>query len=273
MKRAVLAACLAFFATLAVSSVCPAQTAAFDDAEAQLKVRQATQAAAAAARKVEGLRKELETERQRVVQTDGERDLNQLTQRTLEQELRTAEAEQRTQEANLKTAQEARAQGLAADEQRRKREDAERQQAVRPPPTTAPPAPPPAAASPIMPPAQAVQRRQENRKQIGAAMRAVKAIIDSRGPTAAAASQAGRMRALEHEFMALFPPGSLGYESKALPQVWSDNAGFRAASRTALAAYDRLAAASGNPSTLAQAFSEVGRACGACHLSFRARAF
>ena len=98
--------------------VCPpawSQTAsgAFDDAEAQLRIRQAATAASAAAREVETLHKALEAERQRVVQTDGERDLNQSTIRALEKDLQAAEAKQREQEATLKEAQDARTRGLA----------------------------------------------------------------------------------------------------------------------------------------------------------------
>ena len=94
-----------------------AQTADFDDAEAQLKVRQAASAASAGARRVDALRAELVSERQRVVQTDGERDLNQIAVQTLEQELRTAEARQRELDAALKAAQDARTRGLALRQQ------------------------------------------------------------------------------------------------------------------------------------------------------------
>ena len=102
----------------AMAIVCPtawAQTgaAAFDDAEAQLRIRQAATALSAAAREVETLHKALEVERQRVVQTDGERDLNQSTIRALEKDLQAAEARQREQEATLKEAQDARTRGLA----------------------------------------------------------------------------------------------------------------------------------------------------------------
>ena len=137
---------------LATAALSPAwaQAAEFDDTEAQLKVRQAATAASAAARKVEALRKELDTERQRVVQTDSERDLNQVAVKTLEQELRTAETNQREQEAALKAAQDARNKGLAAAAQQRKIEES--RQAPPPPPAPTPPPPSPPAAA-IQPPA------------------------------------------------------------------------------------------------------------------------
>ncbi|MCX7362771.1 MAG: tetratricopeptide repeat protein [Alphaproteobacteria bacterium] len=98
--------------------VCPpawaqTATAAFDDAEAQLRIRQAATAASAAARESDTLRKALEAERKRVVQTDGERDLNQAAIRALEKDLQAAEARQREQEATLTAAQDSRTRGLA----------------------------------------------------------------------------------------------------------------------------------------------------------------
>lgn len=106
-----------------------APTRQFDDTEAQLRVRQAANAASVAAREVEALRKALETERQRVVQTDGERDLNQVAIKTLENDLRSAEARQRERDAELKIAQEARSRGLAVEAERRRADDVQKPQA------------------------------------------------------------------------------------------------------------------------------------------------
>lgn len=106
---------------------------AFDDADAQLLVRQAANAAAEMVRKVEALRKALEAERQRVVQTDSERDLNQAATNALEQELQSAEVRQREQNAALKAAQDARERGLAAAiEQRRPGGDRRPQSELKP---------------------------------------------------------------------------------------------------------------------------------------------
>ena len=56
--------------------------------------------------------------------------------------------------------------------------------------------------------------------------------------------------------------------------MWSDSAGFMAASKNADAAYDKLAAAagSGDMAALTVAFGDTGKACGACHEKFRAKA-
>lgn len=122
--------------------------------------------------------------------------------------------------------------------------------------------------------ADVIKARQENRKQTAAAMRAIKGIIDAKGPTTGAVEQAAKLKTLEAAFVKQFPAGSDKGETKALPAVWSDMAGFAAASKAADAAYDKLAVAagSGDMAALTAAFGETGKACGACHDKFRAKA-
>jgi cytochrome c556 len=122
--------------------------------------------------------------------------------------------------------------------------------------------------------ADVIKERQENRKQTAAAMRAIKAVIDAKGPTAPAVEQAAKLKQLEMAFDKMFPAGSDKGETKALPTVWSDRAGFQAASKNADAAYDKLAVAagSGDMAALTAAFGDTGKACGACHDKFRVKA-
>jgi cytochrome c556 len=107
----------------------------------------------------------------------------------------------------------------------------------------------------------AVAERQENRKQAGAAMRAIKAIADAKGQTSAAVAQAAKLKQLEAAFVTQFPTD------------WSERAGFLAASANAAASYDRLAiaAGSGDAGQLAAAWADTVRACTACHERYRAR--
>ncbi len=90
----------------------------FDDAEAQLRIRQAASAVSAAAGEVDELRKALEAERKRTLLTSEERDLNRETIATLEKNLHAAEARQRDRDAALREAQEARRRGLSGDTER-----------------------------------------------------------------------------------------------------------------------------------------------------------
>ncbi|MBU8873861.1 cytochrome c [Reyranella sp. MMS21-HV4-11] len=119
-----------------------------------------------------------------------------------------------------------------------------------------------------------IAQRKDNRKQAAAAMRAVKAIVDAKGPTAGAVEQAAKLKTLEAAFVKMFPAGSDKGETRALPAVWTDWAGFQAASKASDAAYDKLAVAagSGNTEALATAFADVGKTCGACHQKFQAKA-
>jgi cytochrome c556 len=121
--------------------------------------------------------------------------------------------------------------------------------------------------------ADVIKERQENRKQAGAAMRAIKAIVDAKGPTSGAVAQAAKLKTLEASFIKLFPAGSDKGDTKALPTVWSDWSGFQAASNNAEAAFDKLATAagSGDMAALQAAFAATGKACGACHEKFRAK--
>jgi cytochrome c556 len=122
--------------------------------------------------------------------------------------------------------------------------------------------------------ADVIKERQENRKQTAATMRAIKGIIDAKGPTAGAVEQAAKLKTLEAAFVKMFPAGSDKGETKALPAVWTDMAGFEAASKNAEAAFDKLsvAAGSGDKAALTAAFTDAGKACGACHDKFRAKA-
>jgi cytochrome c556 len=122
--------------------------------------------------------------------------------------------------------------------------------------------------------ADVIKARQDNRKQAGAAMRAIKAVVDAKGPTAPAVAEAAKLKTLEAAFVKMFPAGSGTGETKALPVIWTDWAGFEAASKASDAAYDKLAVAagSGNAEQLAAAFADTGKTCGACHDKFRAKA-
>ncbi len=120
-----------------------------------------------------------------------------------------------------------------------------------------------------------IAQRKENRKQAGAAMRAIKGIIDAKGPTSGAVPQAAKLKELELAFVNMFPAGSeTGGETKALPTIWSDRAGFVAASKASDAAYDKLAVAagSGDMAALTAAFGDTGKTCGACHDKYRVKA-
>ena len=122
--------------------------------------------------------------------------------------------------------------------------------------------------------ADVIKARQENRKATGPEMRAIKGVIEAKGDTKQIIPHAAKLKELEVAFDKMFPAGSDKGETKALPTVWSDMPGFQKASANASAAYDKLAAAagSGDMAATAAAFADVGKACGACHSTYRAKA-
>jgi len=72
-----------------------------------------------------------------------------------------------------------------------------------------------------------------------------------------------------------FPPGSgeeAGVRTRALPQIWSDRAGFRRAGALLLVAARNLdaAARSGDIARIRAAAPQVSHACSNCHDSYRA---
>src|ERR1700748_2648403 len=121
--------------------------------------------------------------------------------------------------------------------------------------------------------ADVIKARQENRKATGPEMRAIKAVIDAKGDLKQIGPHAAKLKELELAFDHMFPAGSDKGETKALPTVWSDNAGFQTASADASAAYDKLAVAGGSGDMAAPtaAFGDVGKPCGPCHTKYRAK--
>ncbi len=121
--------------------------------------------------------------------------------------------------------------------------------------------------------ADVVKQRQDNRKETAATMRSIKGIIDAKGDVKPVVASAAKLKELELAFVKLFPPGS-DKDTKALPTVWSDMPGFLAASKNVEAAYDKLATAagSGDLAAVTAAFGDTGKACGACHDKYRAKA-
>jgi cytochrome c556 len=72
----------------------------------------------------------------------------------------------------------------------------------------------------------------------------------------------------------LFPPGSeTGGDTKALPEIWSDRAGFEKIASAARAAATKLAEAAkaNDADAVAVQFKALGEQCGACHKGYRAK--
>lgn len=121
--------------------------------------------------------------------------------------------------------------------------------------------------------ADPIKARKDNRQDVRKMMGEIKAILDAKGDVKAIAPIANRLAKAEDAHLPLYPEGSDKGETKALPTVWSDKAGFEAASRTTTDAANHLSrmAMLGDAEASAKAFGALGGTCGGCHDKFRAK--
>ena len=133
------------------------------------------------------------------------------------------------------------------------------------------------AAAQNRPPAAAdtIRMRQANYKQMAAAMKGINEQLRSGAP-AIPAIQAGSRTIVGHapNVLRWFPRGTgpeSGVRTRALPEIWSDHAGFTRAGATLLVAARNLDAAArrGDLAAIRAAVPAVARACSACHDSYR----
>lgn len=115
--------------------------------------------------------------------------------------------------------------------------------------------------------------RQSVMKAFGAHAAAIKtALTDEPALAGDVVAHARAIEALSASIPKMFPEGSGEGETYALPSVWSDSAGFAAASTKSaeLAAALVKAAESGDNAAALAAFGALGKdGCGGCHGTFR----
>ena len=116
-----------------------------------------------------------------------------------------------------------------------------------------------------------ISQRREGLRGMGRSMEAIKAVSDARGDTRQLVGRIDEMITFYQGLPALFPAGSGTGETRALPAIWSDRAGFEAANGATVAALQtlRTAAAAGDNAALTAAFNATGATCGGCHRPYR----
>ena len=104
-------------------------------------------------------------------------------------------------------------------------------------------------------------------------MRAIKGVIDAKGDSSGRRT-GGQAKKLEPAFVKLFPAGSDKGDTKALPAVWTDMAGLpgRQQERRCRLRQARRRGGFGRYRGRHRGFRATGKACGACHEKFRAKA-
>jgi cytochrome c556 len=118
-----------------------------------------------------------------------------------------------------------------------------------------------------------IAQRRAGLKHVGEEFQAFKAVSDARGDVRPLAPRIGELITFFRGLPTLFPEGSGTGNTRALPPIWSDRAGFEQAATnviTQLVALQALAAA-GDNAAFPPAFNQTGAACGACHRVNRAR--
>ncbi|MGE0415416.1 MAG: cytochrome c [Acetobacteraceae bacterium] len=102
----------------------------------------------------------------------------------------------------------------------------------------------------------------------------IRAVAAAKGDVKTLENPAKAMARFAALIPSLFPEGTAaGGNTKALPEVWSNRAGFQKAADGLGAAATQLASAAnaGDSAGVMTAIKAVGDACGACHKEFRAR--
>ncbi|MBP0445511.1 cytochrome c [Roseomonas sp. SSH11] len=118
-----------------------------------------------------------------------------------------------------------------------------------------------------------VSTRKEGLRRMQTNLEAIGAVAQAGGDTRDAAPRAEEMAAFFRNLPTLFPPGSDGGGTRALPTVWSEREGFERAAANASTAAEalRVAAASGDAAATTAAVRAMGATCGACHRNYRSR--
>ena len=112
-----------------------------------------------------------------------------------------------------------------------------------------------------------VPARQAAFRLSGATFGGMKGAIDRGDDLKTLMFPAKSLAAWAHNLPAMFPAGSDGAATKALPNVWSDRPGFVKAAATYAEAADKLAAlvAAGDKPGVAAQWTTTRATCKACH--------
>jgi cytochrome c556 len=119
-----------------------------------------------------------------------------------------------------------------------------------------------------------ITARQDGLKGVARQMESIKAVVDQRGDPRATAAAIGEMIGFFDGFTARFPAGSGTGNTRALPAIWTDRAGFETANGNMVTQLRALQAAAnaGDQAAFGAAFQQTGATCGACHRPYRAPA-
>lgn len=119
-----------------------------------------------------------------------------------------------------------------------------------------------------------IETRQAGQDLLAGTFAGIRAVVTAKGDVKTLESPAQAMARWIRQFPTQFPMGSGGgHNTKALPAIWSDPAGFQKAAGDLADAATKLAelAKAGDAEAVVAQVQVVGDACGACHRRYRAR--
>lgn len=119
-----------------------------------------------------------------------------------------------------------------------------------------------------------IETRQAGQDLMAANFAGIRAVVAAKGDVKTLEKPADALARWIKQFPTQFPPGSdTGHNTKALPAVWSDQAGFQKAAENLAAAAEKLSqlAKAGDADAVPAQVKAVGDACGDCHRTYRAR--
>lgn len=118
-----------------------------------------------------------------------------------------------------------------------------------------------------------LETRQAGQDLLAGDFAGIRQGVEHKADVKAFANSATAMARWMKQFPSTFPPGSDKGATKALPTVWTDEAGFHQAAVNFVEAADKLAqlAKAGDTAGFTAQVKTVGDACGACHDKFRAK--
>lgn len=119
-----------------------------------------------------------------------------------------------------------------------------------------------------------IETRQAGQDLVSGTFAGIRAVVNAKGDVKTLENPAKAMQRWATSLPTLFPKGTeQGHNTKALAEVWSDQAGFQKASMVLADAAGKLsdAAKAGDLDTVAGQVKVVGDACTACHRTYRAK--
>jgi cytochrome c556 len=119
-----------------------------------------------------------------------------------------------------------------------------------------------------------IELRQVGMDLQGGTYTGIRAVVGAKGDLKSLEKPARALERWGKDIPMVFPAGTeKGHNTKALPKIWSDSAGFQKAALKLSEEAGKLAVAAkaNDADAVAAATKSVGDACKACHDSFRAR--